>query len=245
MRTVHGCSDHGCPVPPAKPLLLFHQRWGYLDQIMKGRKPNGWLPMSIEGMRVKVVNGRRNPGPSRSLIVVTGLRAVGKTTLGRTFPKVHAEGVAVDTDTIKRGLGLTGMPCCSDAEKAARTIEYRTFVKQRLAEAAFLTGLIVAGEMLDGGKTTMLCGLENPDGLPETAWKQRIADLIRPHTPFYVSAVCDPTVRQERLRSRSSYQRSQSDNNWVPPATWANLIVDTTTREPVNIVEEVFFAAAT
>ena len=181
----------------------------------------------------EVVRDRRDMvrhGP-RTMIVLQGQSAVGKTTVARCLARRY--GIrSVDTNAIKRGMGITHDQLFEHTEMETDrkwVVEIDGFYKygwKGAAASASLSAVLLAVESMDQGSHAVAAGLENAWLRSFSDWKDVVARLVAPHTMFGVRLVVDPSVRMERLRQRSPGQWS-----WSPEdisCGGESLTVDTT-----------------
>ena len=190
----------------------------------------------------KVVRDRRgrvHDGP-RTLIVLQGSSAVGKTTVARCLARRH--GVAsVDTDPIKRAMGITHDQLLEhtemepDKEWFVEIEGHYRYGWRGAAASASLSAVLLAAEAMDQGSHAVIAGLQNAWLRSFRDWEEVVARLVAPHRMVAVRLVVDPSVRKERLRQRSPGQWS-----WAPEDTSSDgksLTVDTTNVTPAEVAD--------
>ena len=162
-----------------------------------------WIFELVRDRRDKVHHG------PRTLIVLQGSSAVGKTTVARCLARRH--GVAsVDTNALKRGMGITHDQLLEHAEMEpdkewfVEIDGYYRYGWKGAAASASLSAVLLAAEAMDQGSHAVIAGLENAWLRSFREWEEVVALLVAPHRMFGVRLVVDPSVRIERLRQRSS-----------------------------------------
>lgn len=115
-------------------------------------------------------------GP-RTMIVLEGSSAVGKTTVARYLARQHGVTI-VDTDAIKRAMGLTHAQVLEHTEMDADNewfVEVEGQYKygwRGAAASASLSAVLLAAEAMDQGSHAVVAGLEN-------AWLRSFRDWKR------------------------------------------------------------------
>ena len=192
-----------------------------------------WIFEVVVDRRDKVHHG------PRTMIVLQGSSAVGKTTVARCLARRH--GVAgVDTNPIKRAMGITHDQLLEHTEMEADKewfVEIEGHYKygwRGAAASASLSAVLLAAEAMDQGSYAVIAGLQNAWLRSFRDWEEVVARLVAPHRMFGVQLVVDPSVRIERLHKRSPGQWS-----WAPEdtSTGESLTVDTTNVTPAEVAD--------
>ena len=184
---------------------------------------------------------RVHQGP-RTLVVLQGSSAVGKTTVARCLARRY--GLAsIDTNAIKRGMGITHDQLFEHTEMEPDKqwlVEIDSYFKygwRGAAASASLSAVLLAAEAMDQGCDAVIAGLQNAWLRSFHDWEEVVARLVEPHRMFAVRLVTDPTVRMDRLRERSPGQWS-----WAPediPNDEDLLTVDTTNVIPADVADSI------
>ena len=190
----------------------------------------------------EVVRDRRDMvhhGP-RTMVVLEGSSAVGKTTVARCLARRH--GVAsLDTDAIKRAMGLTHAQVLDHTEMDA---DQEWFVEvegqykygwRGAAASASLSAVLLAAEAMDQGSHAVVAGLQNAWFRSFQDWEEMVARLVDPHRVFGVRLVAEPDVRMDRLRTRSPDQWFWDREDPSPGEDL--LTVDTTDLIPSEVAD--------
>ena len=190
----------------------------------------------------EIVRDRRDQahhGP-RTMIVLQGESAVGKTTVARCLARRY--GLAsIDTNALKRGMGITydqllaNTEIDPDKEWFVETGGRYKYGWRGAAASASLSAVLLAAEAMDQGSDAVIAGLQNAWLRSVRDWEQVVARLVAPHQMFGVRLVVDPSVRMERLRRRSSGQWSWYREDI--PCGKESLTVDTTNATPADVAD--------
>ena len=202
----------------------------------------GVLPGRIGYLNWLWTGGTKVHRGPRTLIVLLGSSAVGKTTVARCLARRYGF-TSIDTNAIKRGMGITHDQLSehtkmeSDREWYVEIDGYYKYGWRGAAASASLSAVLLAVEAMDQGAHAVIAGLQNAWLRSFHDWEEVVGRLVEPHRMFGVRLVADRYVRTERLRERSPGQWSWFGE--VIPSGEDFLTVDTTNVSPADVADSI------
>lgn len=195
-----------------------------------------WVYQVVEQRRDTVRKGQR------TMVILQGPPAVGKTTVARHLARQHGIAV-VDTDPIKRGIGITqdhlpehtpkdAIPVPTEDAKGGNRYGW----EGALASAS-LAAVLLSAELMDQGFDTVVAGLDTGWLSSISPWTETIARLVSPHHPFPVRLEIPPEMSYQRLRQRPGHWRFPSKEDRPPGGE--HLTINTTGLAPSDIADAI------
>ena len=157
--------------------------------------------------------------------------------------------VNIDTDSIKRGTGMSGVRFSDshpDMESAIRDIfdssrQYEHHLAKRRSDGASLSSVILALEVMDQGFDAVVAGLEAPHVMAADEWEIQTSQLVSPHKMFRVLLVADDHIRKQRLKMRRGW--CSDDCCSLNPPSNADFTVNTSNMSVAATVAAITEAA--
>ncbi len=230
-----GAQEARCTSPSVAVERMSHP-WDMVTPNVTGTGWKDWVYQVVEQRRDSVWKGKR------TMIILQGPPAVGKTTVARCLARQHGIAV-VDTDPIKRGIGITQdhlpehtptdtIPVPSDDAKGKNRYRW----EGALASAS-LAAVLLAAELMDQGFDTVVAGLDTEWLSSISPWTETIARLVSPHHLFPVRLDIPPEMGYQRLRQRPGHWRFPPKENRPPRGE--RLTINTTGLAPSDIADAI------